>query len=77
MTIYCISIFSRRSFSKFHDTLCLQCGKDMEDVDKRRRFFPGYKKTNICENIELLQHEVAITVVLEEFIVVKLPRKLH
>jgi hypothetical protein len=35
--------------------LCLQCGKDMEDVDKRRRFFPGYKKTNIRENIELLQ----------------------
>jgi hypothetical protein len=29
--------------------------EDMEDVDKRRRFFPGYKKTNICENIELLQ----------------------
>ena len=26
----------------------------MEDVDKRRRFFPGYKKTNIRENIELL-----------------------
>ena len=39
MTIYCISIFSRRSFSKFHDTLCLQCGKDMEDVDIKRRIF--------------------------------------
>ena len=49
-----MTIFSRRSFSKFHDTLCLQCGKDMEDVDKRRRFFPGYKRTNVCENIELI-----------------------
>ena len=26
----------------------------MEDVDKRRRFFPGYKRTNVCENIELI-----------------------
>jgi hypothetical protein len=51
-------IFSRRSLSKFHDmlTLCLQCGKDMEDVDKQQRFFPGHKKTNVCENIELLQY---------------------
>jgi hypothetical protein len=36
------------------DTLCLQCGKHVKDLDKRRRLFSGHKKTNVCENIELL-----------------------
>ena len=34
------------------DTLCLQCGKHVKDLDKRRRLFSGHKKTNVCENIE-------------------------
>ena len=36
------------------NTLCLQCGKDVQDSNKRRRLFSGKKKTDVCEHIELL-----------------------
>ena len=35
------------------NTLCLQCGKDFKDSDKRRRLFSGKRKTDVCENIEI------------------------
>ena len=37
----------------FMNTLCLLCGKDVEDSDKRRRLFSGKRKTDVCENIEI------------------------
>ncbi len=43
------------------NTLCLQCGKYINDVDKRRRLFSGSKKTNVCENIERIIGRILCT----------------